>query len=136
MKRRLKKSNFVSTQRYFETGKAEEGISILSEFEIKCCQMLAIRILKRTGISFPRESAFYDIIDSLVRKQDESSFCEFTNWDKSFFYLYFKQNSRKVKTQSESLKDIGRYMQAILDWVKILSGEISNEDICMQSMKK
>ena len=83
MKREINTKKFIQVQRYFSTGCVKDGALILEKQEISCCKELALRVLRRAGLIFPRESEFYEMVHPLI--QNEQSFDEFTEWDWDFF---------------------------------------------------
>ena len=98
MKNNILTKNMLKLRRYFDSGITDEGVFILSKPELLKCKELALSILRRAWLIFPRESEFYKIIEHLISQHQ--TFNEYTDWDWDFFdsIINAKFQMKKIKT--------------------------------------
>ena len=98
MKNNSSAKKIFKIQRYFDTGIVNEGVFILPKQELLKCKELALRVLSRAGLIFPRESEFYGIIEPLI--SSHQTFNDYTEWDWEFFNSIINAKFQlKEKTQ-------------------------------------
>ena len=97
MKHNYSLPHVIIQQREFRTAKMEPGTYSLPKEEVIRCQALAYRVLRRAGIHFPRESAFYALISFLndIEKNEN----HFNDWEKFLFSTLF---NAQFKTSTEN----------------------------------
>ena len=110
MKHNYSLPHVIIQQREFRTAKMEPGTYSLPKEEVIRCQALAYRVLRRAGIHFPRESAFYALISFL--NDIEKMRIILMIGKSSYFQHYLMLNSR-LQQKTKIQINIGTYMHLV-----------------------
>ena len=132
MKRQLLPKIIIKIRRNCDTGIACEGVYVLSKQELLNCKALALRVLTRTGLVFPRETDFYEMIESLTN--NNKTFNEYTTWDMNFFRSLI--NTKLQIKKIHQIINIGLFIHQISGSKKMLLEEISKLGMRQQLNKQ
>ena len=93
---------------------------------------MALRVLTRTGLVFPRETDFYEMIESLIN--NNKTFNEYTTWDMNFFRSLI--NTKLQIKKIHQIINIGLFIHQISGSKKMLLEEISKLGMRQQLNKQ